>query len=174
MQSPFTQATSPGRVIMSVFVLSRRVWPNECRLKSVLLVSQYIARFYAGLAGDRQSCDLSVNAMHLQLRRRIRLLFLRQLSEWTGCQNMPYVAILPSGAKSLKSSGQSKAERGSAASHLSLVELHYLNVEFRGVHIHRVPPPLKSYFDHCSKGVHTPSEDPSSLASWGAQCICPL
>jgi hypothetical protein len=44
MQLPFTQVTSPGRVIMSVFVLSRRVWPNECRLKTVLLtlpVSQY-------------------------------------------------------------------------------------------------------------------------------------
>jgi hypothetical protein len=46
------------------------VRPNECRLKFVLLThltSQYIARLYAGLAGDRQSCDMSVNAMHLQL-----------------------------------------------------------------------------------------------------------
>jgi hypothetical protein len=88
------------------FVLYRRVWPKESRLKSVLLtlLSQHIARLHAGLAGDNQSCDISANAMHLHAATRASPTFVfttaESVTKWTGCQNTPYnyVAISPSGA----------------------------------------------------------------------------
>jgi hypothetical protein len=44
---------------------------------------------FAGLAMEiRRSHDMHLHAMHLQLHVQ-----LRPQSQWTGCPNMPYVAI---------------------------------------------------------------------------------